>query len=92
MVNRWIGKSFSMRGLCSSSLPHLREEGNKCVLVDRYNNGSMFSTSFSAVMGYRSLLGESFTSFYIGMFKTRLFFWFSGLGEDHVVSRKCGII
>lgn len=52
----------------------------------------VFSTSVSTARRYRSIRGESFLPFSNGIFETRMFFWFIGLIEVHVVSRLCGTI
>lgn len=60
--------------------------------VDGYKKGRVCSASISIERGYRSICGESLPSSSKEMFDTRLFFWFGGVGEDHVASRMCVII
>lgn len=74
-----------------TSLLYLREEGIECV-KQQIGEMRLFSLSVSDAMGYHLILGESFPSFSDEMLETWLFFWFGGLGEDHVASLIWGTV
>lgn len=95
MVGRWIGTSFPTNRLCSSNLPCLGvggRVGDRCVSIDSYKKGRVFTASVSATKRYRSNRGELLLSFNKEIFETRLLFLFGGLGEEQVVSQIFGTI